>query len=79
MRMLNYLKIVCQKNQVVEQKDGTFRNVCIIELFGAREHCCGDHYPEIMNRWLPYGKQLEQLKASYLCTGNKYVEGRRIS
>ena len=63
------------EEQVVEQKDGTFRNVCIIELFGAREHCCGDHYREIMNRWLPYGKQLEQLKHRICVQGTNTLKG----
>lgn len=35
----------------------------VIDLYGARESCCGKKYEDIMNRWLPKGKELEELKA----------------
>lgn len=34
----------------------------IIDLYSARESCCGKKYLDIMNKWLPIGKELEDLK-----------------
>jgi len=35
----------------------------IIDLYFARESCCGVKYKDIMDRWLPKGKELVELKA----------------
>lgn len=34
----------------------------IIDLYEARESCCGNGYKKIMEKWLPKGKLLEELK-----------------
>ena len=34
----------------------------IVDLYEARESCCGNDYKKIMEKWLPKGKQLEELK-----------------
>ena len=38
----------------------------IIDLYSARESCCGDKSKDIMNRWLPKGEKLEELKTLLL-------------
>lgn len=35
----------------------------IVDLYEAREYCCGEKYKKIMNKWLPKGQDLENLKA----------------
>lgn len=62
------------EEQKVEQKDGVFRNVCIIELFGARRYYCRDDYREIIDRWLPKGKQLEKLKNKLCLDGTDVLK-----
>lgn len=34
----------------------------IIDLYEARESCCGEHYQEIMEKWLPKGEKLTKMK-----------------
>ena len=46
-------------------KDGA----CIIDLYEARESCCGLQSKEIMKKWLPEGKQLEELKNTLKTSG----------
>lgn len=41
----------------------------IIDLYEARESCCGPNYKKIMNKWLPKGKELDDLKQILLTTG----------
>lgn len=41
---------------------GSVTDTYIIDLYEARESCCGPDYKDIMNKWLPKGKALEDLK-----------------
>jgi len=43
----------------------------IIDLYGARESCCGEKYKYIMDKWLPKGKELEELKVLLLTRYNE--------
>ena len=36
--------------------------IYIIDLYEARESCCGPNYKELMNNNLPKGAELQQLK-----------------
>ena len=43
----------------------------VIDLYSARESCCGEKYMNIMDRWLPKGKKLEELRALLMA---RYIE-----
>lgn len=50
---------------VLEIGPGEFyvtQKVYIIDLYEARESCCGNRYTEVMGKWLPEGGKLEELK-----------------
>ena len=38
----------------------------VIDLYSARESCCGEKYFYIMDKWLPKGRELEELKSLLL-------------
>lgn len=44
-------------------------NAYLIDLYEARESCCGEGYKEIMNKWLPEGKKLDELKEFLITNG----------
>lgn len=44
----------------------------IIDLYSARESCCGLKSQTIMDKWLPKGKELEELKTLLM---TRYNEG----
>ena len=44
----------------------------LIDLYSARESCCGTKSQEIMEKWLPKGKELEELKTLLM---TRYSEG----
>jgi len=44
-------------------------NAYLIDLYEARESCCGERYKEIMNKWLPKGKKLDEIKEILIKTG----------
>lgn len=56
----------------LQERDGKSEGVIIVDRFLARESCCGDRYKEIMNTWLPKGKELERLQA-ILCIPEECV------
>lgn len=61
--------------------DGVFENsllpidnslICeayIIDLYEARDSCCGPQYKDILDKWLPKGEQLDELKELLRTTG----------
>lgn len=48
----------------------------VIDLYSARESCCGKKSLDIMDRWLPKGKKLEELKILLL---KRYNEQKNIT
>lgn len=43
----------------------------VIDLYAARESCCGEKYLDIMDRWLPKGEKLEELKTLLMTRYNE--------
>lgn len=49
----------CEKVKIL---DFYHSDIFVVDLYEARESCCGDKYREIMDKWLPKGTQLQELK-----------------
>lgn len=49
-----------------ENNDISVDKAYLIDLYEARESCCGPNYKTIMNKWLPKGKDLDNLKHQLL-------------
>lgn len=44
----------------------------IIDLYGARESCCGPDYKKMYDKYLPVGERLEEIKALLLTEGEEH-------
>lgn len=44
----------------------------IIDLYGARESCCGSDYKKMYEKYLPVGEKLEEIKTLLLAEGEEH-------